>query len=75
MQKSYFHNDKYIDENVSKKKTVPFQRISQTRNVDINRLLNRLRIEKKSDVKRKVIFFISVILIIGFSLILIEILK
>ena len=53
MLKTYFHNSKYISENKSQKKTIPTQYIDQKRIVDINKLLNAVRIEKKNETKKK----------------------
>ena len=47
MKKAYFHNGKYNGGNNVQKKTIPLRYIDQKRVVDINRLLNRVRIEKK----------------------------
>ena len=53
MLKTYFHNSKHISENKSQKKTIPTQYIDQKRIVDINKLLNTARIEKKNETKKK----------------------
>ena len=66
MLKTYFHNTKHISENKSQKKTTLTQYIDQKRIVDINKLLNTVRIEKKKETKRKIIFYSSTIL--GLSL-------
>ena len=66
MLKTYFHNSKHISENKSQKKTTLTQYIDQKRIVDINKLLNTVRIEKKKETKRKIIFYSSTIL--GLSL-------
>ena len=66
MLKTYFHNSKHINENKSQKKTTLTQYIDQKRIVDINKLLNTVRIEKKKETKRKIIFYSSTIL--GLSL-------
>ena len=66
MLKTYFHNTKHISENKSQKKTILTQYIDQKRIVDINKLLNTVRIEKKKETKRKIIFYSSTIL--GLSL-------
>ena len=66
MQKTYFHNGKYDSENKVQKKTIPLQYIGQKRIVDINKLLNRVKIDQKNETKRKIIFYSFVIL--GLSL-------
>jgi len=62
MQKNYFHNDKISNEEIDKKKTFLPSSIIQNRNVDINKLLNRVKVEKKKETKEKIIFYSSVIL-------------
>ncbi len=66
MLRTYFYNSKHISENKSQKKTVPTQFIDQKRIVDINKLLNTARIEKKNETKKKIIFYSSTVL--GLSL-------
>ena len=75
MLKTYFHNSKHISENKSQKKTIPTQYIEQKRIVDINKLLNAVRIEKKNETKKKIIFYSSVILALGLFSTLITIIK
>ena len=60
-----------MTENISvkkkfKKKTIPLKYIDQKRIVDINKLLNRVKIDQKNENKKKIIFYCSVVLIIGF---------
>jgi hypothetical protein len=66
MLKSYFHNSKSITENKSQKKSTQTQYINQKINVDINILLNRIRIEEKNETKKKIIFYSLTILALGF---------
>ena len=66
MQKNYFHDRKHISEKKNNKKTIPLQWIDQKRIVDINKLLNRVKIDQKNETKRKIIFYSSTIL--GLSL-------
>ena len=66
MQKTYFHGKKHISEKKVQKKTIPLQYIDQKRIVDINKLLNRVKIDKKNETKRKIIFYSSTVL--GLSL-------
>ena len=65
MLKTYFHNNRSINKNKVQKKTMPMQYIDQKRIVDINKLLNRVRIDKKNETKRKIIFYSSSILAIS----------
>ena len=57
MQKTYYHNNKKLSENSN---------VSLKRVVDVNILLNRVKIEEKNDIKRKTIFFslITIMLIL-----------
>ena len=57
MQKMYFHNYKSIDQNTNTKKISKLQNISEKQVVDINKLLNRIKIDHKNDTKRKIIFY------------------
>ena len=62
MQKTYFHDSKHTSEKKVHKKIIPLQYIDQKRIVDINKLLNRVRIDKKNETKRQIIFYSSAIL-------------
>jgi hypothetical protein len=66
MPKVYFHNEKSIDQNINTKKLSKVQYISERQVVDINKLLNRVKIDQKNETKRKIIFYSLVIL--GLSL-------
>ena len=70
-----FDNNKSKSENKSQKKNIPVQYIDQKRIVDINKLLNRVKIDRKNERKRKIIFYSLTVL--GLSLLgtLITILK
>ena len=57
MRKVYFHNKKPIDQNTNKERLSETQRISKKQVVDINKLLNRVKIDKKNETKRKIIFY------------------
>ena len=62
MPKSYFHNNKFNYESKDKNIPTPVQYINQKRNVDINKLLNQIKIEKKNEIKKQIIFYSLVIL-------------
>ena len=62
MLKSYFHNNKPTTENKSQKKSIPIEHVNRKMNVDINILLNRIRIEEKNETKKKIIFYSLTIL-------------
>ena len=53
----YFHNNKSIDQNINTKKLFKVQNISEKQVVDINKLLNRIKIDHKNETKRKIIFY------------------
>jgi glutamine phosphoribosylpyrophosphate amidotransferase len=57
MQKYYFHNGKLTNENKSKKKLPQSLNIDIKSVVDINILLNKVKIDEKNQIKRKIIFF------------------
>ena len=62
MRKVYFHNKKSIDQNINTKRLSEVQYIGERQVVDINKLLNRVKIDKKNEIKRKIIFYSLVIL-------------
>ena len=66
MRKVYFHNGKSIDQNINTKRLSEAQFISERQVVDINKLLNRVKIDQKNETKRKIIFYSVIIL--GLSL-------
>ena len=75
MRKVYFHNEKSIDQNLNTKRLSEAQNIGERQVVDINKLLNRVKIDQKNETKRKFIFYSLTIL--GLSLLgtLITVLK
>ena len=66
MPKVYFHNEKSIDQNINTKRLSEAQHIAERQVVDINKLLNRVKIDQKNETKRKIIFYSFIIL--GLSL-------
>jgi len=62
MQNIRFHNSTRIDENIKKKRLSQTQYPDSKIVVDINKLLNRVKIEKKNETQKKTIFFSSVVL-------------
>jgi hypothetical protein len=60
MYKSYFHNDKLINENEDKTKIHQKYNPNIKKIVDINILLNKVKLEKRSEIKKKIIFISSV---------------
>ena len=75
MQKIYFHNRKHIIEDKVRKKTISLEYIDQKRIVDINKLLNRVKIDQKNETKRKIIFYSLSILALSLFSTLIMIVK
>ena len=53
----YFHNNKSIDQNINTKKLSKVQHIGEKQIVDINKLLNRVKINQKNEIKQKIIFY------------------
>jgi hypothetical protein len=66
MPKVYFHNEKSIDQNINTKRLSEAQHIGERQVVDINKLLNRVKIDQKNETKRKIIFYSFIIM--GLSL-------
>ena len=68
MQKNYFHNIYHNNKKKVQKKNIPLQYIDQKRIVDINKLLNRVKIDKKNETKRKMILIstlLALVIIVG----------
>ena len=61
MRKVYFHNEKSIDQNLNTKRLSGAQQIGEKQVVDINKLLNRVKIDQKNETKKKIIFYSFVI--------------
>ena len=75
MQKNYLHNKKLNNENSDKKKSLQSIGLDKSGVVDINILLNRVKIEKRNKMKRKIIFFSLVTLALSLFAIFIAIIK
>tara|TARA_B100000787_G_scaffold157817_1_gene134827 strand:+ start:221 stop:448 length:228 start_codon:yes stop_codon:yes gene_type:complete len=75
MRKVYFHNKKSIDQNINIKKLSEAQHIGEKQVVDINKLLNRVKIDQKNEMKKKIIFYSLTILGLSLSVVLIALLK
>ena len=75
MQKAYFHDRKHHSEKKVQKKTILLKYIDQKKIVDINKLLNRVKIDQKNEIKRKIIFYSLTTLVIGLFSTLIMIVK
>ena len=57
---------KSIDQNINTKRLSEKKLIDERQVVDINKLLNRVKIDQKNETKRKIIFYSSIVL--GLSL-------
>tara|TARA_B100000767_G_scaffold259506_1_gene269314 strand:+ start:455 stop:682 length:228 start_codon:yes stop_codon:yes gene_type:complete len=66
MSKVYTYNKKLIHQNINSKRLSGAQYIGERQVVDINKLLNRVRIDKKNETKQKIIFYTLAVL--GLSL-------
>ena len=75
MRKVYFHNEKSIDQNINTKRLSEAQHIGERQVVDINKLLNRVKIDQKNETKRKIIFYSLSTLALGLFSTLIIIIK
>ena len=64
MQKVYFHNGKSIDQNLNTKRLSEAQYLGEKQVVDINKLLNRVKINQKNEIKQKIIFYSLTILML-----------
>ena len=75
MRKVYFHNGKSIDQNINTKRLSEVQQVSEKQVVDINKLLNRVKINQKNETKKKFIFYSLIISGLSLLGILITVLK
>ena len=75
MRKVNFHNGKSIDQIKNTKRLSEVQHVSEKQVVDINKLLNRVKIDQKNEIKRKIIFYSFSILGLSLSGTVIALLK
>jgi len=75
MRKVYFHNGKSIDQNINTKRLSEVQQVIEKQVVDINKLLNRVKIDQKNETKKKFIFYSLTILSLSLLGTLIAVLK
>ena len=73
MRKNIFHDSRHISEKDDQKKTISVEQFNQNRKVDINKLLNRVRLEKKSETKKNILVYCLAVLVIGSFMILLKI--
>ena len=75
MQKKFFYDYRSVSEDLDFKKTLQTPEQNSKIRVDINKLLNRIKIEKKNEYKHKVAFFcfgISLISFMGIFIIIVR---
>ena len=65
MHDRIFHNNKLFKNNLEKTKSFNSQNNNLKIHVDINNLLNRVKIDQKIEKKNKITFFILGILLVG----------
>ena len=64
--KNIYYNTKSAERDLNLNTPVPIRYLGQKQNVDINELLNRVKIEKKNKIKNKLFFLIVAALPISF---------
>jgi|TARA_B100000780_G_C21106753_1_gene446986 hypothetical protein len=75
MRNNTFHNDRSIIKNLDKKEPFSPNYIDKKINVDINRLLNRVKLDYKNEKKEKIIFFSLSVLLLSSMGVFITIIK
>ena len=75
MKKVNFHDEKSLDQNINTKRLTEAQYIGEKQVVDINKLLNRVKIDQKNETKRKIISYSLIVLGLSLSGTLITLLK
>ncbi len=75
MQNSYLHNNKSLDEDLDQTKISQRKYIDKKKVVDINKLLNRVKIDQRNDTKKKIIFYSLTVVALSIFGSLITILK
>ena len=75
MQKNIFHNDKAIENNSEVKEHFYLKNVKIKKSVDINNLLNRVKIDQQNEKKQQFIFFSLGVLLLGSVGIFVTIIK
>ena len=75
MKKRFYQNLDITKKNLLLKNPSEFNSLDKKKNVDINRLLNRVRVNKKNEIKQKIIFSSIGILIVSFMGIFVSIIR
>ena len=64
MQSKIFHNTKYLEENLTTNNMPSSTYLNRKKIVDVNKLLNRVKINRQNEKKKKIIFFSSGIILL-----------
>ena len=75
MKKNIFYNNAVIYKNLDTKDIFSLKKIDKKKIVDINKLLNRVKMDKKFEKKEKFIFFGLGIFLLGFMGIFVSIIS
>ena len=65
MRNVFFPNKKSIDQNINTKRLSEAHQVDEKQVVNINKLLNRVKIDQKNEIKRKIIFYSVIIFGLG----------
>ena len=66
MKKDVFNNDTLNRKNLEIRRLFNSEYVGRERNIDINKLLNRIKIDQQNIKKQKIIFFGLGVLLVGF---------
>ena len=75
MDNSIFHNSKSIEKKLDVKEFSYLQKLDKNKIVDINNLLNRVKVSEKDEKKQRIIFFSFGILLLTSMGIFVSIIK
>ena len=75
MNKFFLKGNTSINKNTGKKNYSDFKSLDQQKVVDVNKLLNRVKLDKKMEIKKNITFYTSVILILTAAGTLVSIIK
>ena len=77
MYKTSFYNNKLAQEEQGKKKSqgIFYTNTNRTKSVDINILLNRVKLEEKNRIKNQIIFYCSTVFLLFLLGILVAVFK
>ena len=75
MNTNIFHNSKSYKQNLDDNKSPFLKNINKKQNVDINKLLNKVKIDQKNEKKNKVIFLSSGFFLLGLMGIFISLIR